>query len=194
MALTDREEQDFWDFVTGRRHSLIRTAYLLSGDRHSAEDYVQEALIRVHRNWRRIERQEQPEAYARKIVVNLVNSWWRQALRRRTYPMSELSDWPYATDDFAAVERSDQLWRALSKLPSGMRTVIVLRYYEELTEAETAAVLAKSLGTVKSQAARGLARMRELLNAPDQEPARLNSRNELVYQQAHTGGSNASTR
>jgi RNA polymerase sigma-70 factor (sigma-E family) len=194
MALTDREERDFWDFVTARRRSLNRTAYLLSGDQHAAEDYVQEALLRVYRDWRRIERLDQPEAYARKVVVNLVNSWWRLALKRKTYPISELSNRPYPSDDYAAVERSDELWRAILKLPPGMRTMLVLRYYEGLTEAETAAILSKSLGTVKSQSARGLARMRQLLNSMDQSPARLNSQDELAYQQPNTGGTNASTR
>ncbi|MEY9863647.1 RNA polymerase sigma-70 factor (sigma-E family) [Catenulispora sp. GAS73] len=195
MALTDREEQEFWDFVTARRRSLIRTAYLLSGDPHAAEDYVQEALLRVYHNWRRIERLDQPEAYARKVVVNLVNSWWRLVLKRKTYAISELSDRPYPTDDYAAVERSDELWRAMLKLPPGMRTMLVLRYYEGLTEAETAAILSKSLGTVKSQSARGLARMRNLLNPVDHSPDMPTPQNELAYQKAHTGGAtNASTR
>jgi RNA polymerase sigma-70 factor (sigma-E family) len=167
MALAEHEEQAFWEFVTARRHSLVRTAYLLTGDHAQAEDFAQDALIRVHRNWRRIERVDQPEAYARKIIVNLVNSWWRRAFRLRTHPAEQLPDGPHHTDGHAAVERADELWRALQRLPAGMRTVIVLRYYEDLSEAETAAVLSRSLGTVKSQSSRGLARLRELLTEAD---------------------------
>lgn len=166
MALAEHEEQQFWEFVAARRQHLVRTAYLLTGDHGHAEDFVQDALIRAHRNWRRIERSDQPEVYVRRIVVNLVNSWWRRALRHRTHLAWRVPDQAADRDEHAAVDRNDALWRALSQLPNGMRTVIVLRYYEELTEAETAAVLGRSLGTVKSQASRGLARMRELLAEP----------------------------
>ncbi|GAA1999516.1 SigE family RNA polymerase sigma factor [Catenulispora subtropica] len=171
MALAEHEEQQFWEFVTARRQQLVRTAYLLTGDHGHAEDFVQDALIRAHRNWRRIERNDQPEAYVRRIVVNLANSWWRRALRHRTHPAGRLPEQPVDRDEHAAVDRNDALWRALRQLPSGMRTVIVLRYYEELSEAETAAVLGRSLGTVKSQASRGLARMRELLGDPSMSAA-----------------------
>ena len=164
MALSEHEEQAFWEFVASRRQHLVRTAYLLAGDHGLAEDFVQDALIRAHRNWRRIERADQPEVYVRRIVVNLVNSWWRRALRHRTHVAWQVPDRPDERDGHAAVEREDELWRALAVLPAGMRTVIVLRYYEDLTEAETAALLGKSLGTVKSQSSRGLARMRELLS------------------------------
>jgi RNA polymerase sigma-70 factor (sigma-E family) len=164
MALTELEEQQFWQFVASRRQHLVRTAYLLTGDHGHAEDFVQDALIRAHRYWRRIERADQPEVYVRRIVVNLANSWWRRALRHRTHVAWQTPDQPDEHDDHAAVDREDELWRALAVLPAGMRAVIVLRYYEELTEAETAALLGKSLGTVKSQASRGLARMRDLLS------------------------------
>lgn len=165
MALTEHEEQAFWQFVASRRQHLVRTAYLLTGDHGHAEDFVQDALIRAHRNWRRIERADQPEIYVRRIIVNLANSGWRRALRYRTHVAWQPPDRPDEHDGHAAVEREDELWRALATLPAGMRTVIVLRYFEELTEAETAALLGKSLGTVKSQASRGLVRMREALTA-----------------------------
>ena len=164
MALAEHEEQRFWEFVAGRRGRLVRTAYLLTGDHGLAEDFVQDALIRAYRNWHRIRKAEQPEAYVRRIVVNLANSWWRRALRHRTHVAWQLPDRPDDRDAHAAVDRDDALWRALARLPAGMRTVIVLRYYEDLSEAETAAVLGRSTGTVKSQASRGLARMRELLS------------------------------
>ena len=164
MALAEHEEQRFWEFVAGRRGRLVRTAYLLTGDHGLAEDFVQDALIRAYRNWHRIRKADQPEAYVRRIVVNLANSWWRRALRHRTHVAWQLPDRPDDRDAHAAVDRDDALWRALARLPAGMRTVIVLRYYEDLSEAETAAVLGRSTGTVKSQASRGLARMRELLS------------------------------
>ncbi|MEY9855528.1 RNA polymerase sigma-70 factor (sigma-E family) [Catenulispora sp. GAS73] len=171
MALTEHEEQAFWQFVASRRQQLVRTAYLLAGDHGHAEDFVQDALIRVHRNWRRIERVDQPEAYVRKIIVNLANSWWRRALRHRTHVEWQPPDRPDEYDGHAAVDREDELWRALATLPPGMRAVIVLRYYEELTEAETAALLGRSIGTVKSQASRGLVRMREALSEARDEVA-----------------------
>jgi RNA polymerase sigma-70 factor (sigma-E family) len=166
MGLAEHEESQFWEFVTARRHGLVRVAFLLTGDHGLAEDFVQEALFRAYRNWRRIERSDQPEAYVRKIVVNLANSRWRRLKGRHLSFHSQVPDRPAVRDAHADVDRSDELWRALAALPAGMRTVIVLRYYEELTEAETAAVLGKSLGTVKSQASRGLGRMRELLGGP----------------------------
>lgn len=190
MALADHEERAFWEFVTARRHSLVRTAYLLTGDHGQAEDLTQDALIRVHRNWRRIERQDQPEPYARKIVVNLANSWWRRGFRHRTHTAWQVPDSAVPTDAHAAVDRNDELWQALAALPPGMRAVIVLRYYEELSETETAAVLGKSLGTVKSQASRGLARMRELLTAPDRDPAHRDA-NEATHRKLRVGGANA---
>ena len=171
MVLTEHEEQAFWQFVASRRQQLVRTAYLLAGDHGHAEDFVQDALIRVHRNWRRIERIDQPEAYARRIIVNLANSWWRRALRHRTHVEWQPRDRPDDFDGHAAVDRDDELWRALATLPPGMRAVIVLRYYEELTEAETAALLSRSIGTVKSQASRGLVRMREALSQARDEVA-----------------------
>jgi RNA polymerase sigma-70 factor (sigma-E family) len=180
MALADHEEQQFWQFVAARRGRLVRTAYLLTGDHGHAEDFVQDALIRAYRNWHRIELVEQPEAYVRRIVVNLVNSWWRRALRHRTQVTGQLPDRPDERDGHAAVDRDDELWRALAQLPVGMRTVIVLRYYEDLSEAETAALLGRSVGTVKSQASRGLARMRELLSE-DSRPASTNTRTGVFH-------------
>jgi RNA polymerase sigma-70 factor (sigma-E family) len=166
MVLREHEEAQFWEFATARRHGLLRVAYLLTGDRELAEDFVQDALFQAYRNWRRIERSNQPEAYVRKIVVNLANSRWRRLKHRNVSLYGDVPDRPTARDAHADVDRSDELWRALATLPTGMRTVIVLRFYEELTEAETAAVLGKSVGTVKSQSSRGLARMREVLGAP----------------------------
>ena len=166
MALAEHEEQQFWEFVTARRHGLVRVAYLLTGDHGLAEDFVQDALFRAYRNWRRIEQRDQPEAYVRKIVVNLANSRWRRLKGRSLSFHSQPPDLVTVRDAHADVDANDELWRALATLPSGMRTVIVLRYYEDLSEADTAAVLGKSLGTVKSQASRGLARMRGLLRDP----------------------------
>ena len=94
MALTEHEEQAFWEFVASRRQHLVRTAYLLSGDHGLAEDFVQDALIRAHRYWRRIERADQPEVYVRRIIVNLANSWWRRALRHRTHVAWQVPDRP----------------------------------------------------------------------------------------------------
>ena len=87
-----QDEQDFRDFVVGQWHALFRTAYLLTGDRGDAEDLVQSALVRVHRNWHRIERRDAPAVYARRVLVNLSASFWRRRLRVREQPTDLLPE------------------------------------------------------------------------------------------------------
>lgn len=163
-------EEEFREFVLARRHRLLKTAFLLTGDHGLAEDLVQVVLVRTHRHWHRIERTDAPEVYARRILVNLSNSWWRRRIRRGDHPTDRLPDGP-VRDAHSAYELHDELWRALAALPQRMRATIVLRYYEDLSEAEIADALGCSTGTVKSQASRGLQRLRAALSAdpdPDQ--------------------------
>ena len=157
-----QDEQDFRDFVVGQWHHLLRTAYLLTGDRGDAEDLVQSALVRVHRNWHRIERRDAPAVYARRILVNLNASVWRRRLRLREQPAAQLPDRP-DPDATEAHALRDELLRACLRLPPRQRAVLVLRYFEDLTEAETAATLGISVGAVKSQTSRGLDRLRAVL-------------------------------
>lgn len=152
-------EDDFHEFVSARWSALLRTAYLLTGDRGRGEDLVQGALVRAHRHWPKLQREGTAEAYVRKIMVNLNTDWWRQ-LGSRENAVGFVPDAQSADDAYAAFDLRDELWTTLRELPARMRAVLVLRYFEDLTEAETAAILGCSTGTVKSQCSRGLGRLR----------------------------------
>jgi RNA polymerase sigma-70 factor (sigma-E family) len=168
----------FEDFVAANAASLLRTAYLIAGDLGEAEDLVQESLLRVARRWPRVRRMEHPAAYARKILLNVA----LDGASRRSRRSVELDD-PGGSeprDLTAALELSRvgdrlELRAALARLPPRQRAVLVLRYYLDLSEAETAAALGCSQGTVKSASSRALARlcaelhphMTELQGAPE---------------------------
>ncbi|WP_018349468.1 SigE family RNA polymerase sigma factor [Longispora albida] len=144
----------FDEFVRTRSPRLLRTAYLLTRDWALAEDLLQTALARAWSAWRRVS--GDPEPYVRRILVNTYSSWWRRRWNSEQ-PTADLPDTPAAEADLAERER---VWRALGQLPRKQRTVLVLRYFEDLTEAETADVLGCSVGNVKSQASRALAKLR----------------------------------
>lgn len=148
---------DFDDFVRGASTRLLRTAVLLTGDRQAAEDLVQEVFERVYVRWRWIH--GGPEPYARKTLANLVANRWRRKSRKPEVALTGHHEKPQpdGTEDVAT---RDQLLTALQELPPRQRAVIVLRYYEDLTEAQTAEALGCSLGTVKSQASRALDKLR----------------------------------
>jgi RNA polymerase sigma-70 factor (sigma-E family) len=147
---------DFDDFVRGSSTRLMRTAVLLVGDRAGAEDLLQEMYERIYVHWRRIH--SAPDAYARKTLANLAAKRWRSKGRK---PEVALADHDRPTPDGAEDHAvRDQLITALQELPPRQRAVIVLRYYEDLSEAQTAEALGCSLGTVKSQASRALDRLR----------------------------------
>jgi RNA polymerase sigma-70 factor (sigma-E family) len=158
------DEAQFEEFVAARSRSLGRTAYLLTGDRHLAEDLLQQALLATARHWRAIH--SNPEAYARRALFHQHISWWR---RRRH--LTEVYDEKFAdraaTDSAltgsAVTDRSDlrlSLDQALRQLTDKQRAVLVLRYYEDLTEADTAKFLGIGVGTVKSTTRQALARLR----------------------------------
>jgi RNA polymerase sigma-70 factor (sigma-E family) len=155
-----RERRAYDEFVTAYADRLVRTAYLLCGDRGHAEDLAQTALLRTARRWRTARRQ--PEAYARRVVVNLAKDRWR-SLARRPAEASFEHDVAAPADDQLLVR--DELVRAAGELPPGQRAVLVLRYFEDLTVEETAAALGCSTGTVKSQTSRALDRLRAALTA-----------------------------
>ena len=151
----------FEEFVAARRTALLRTAYLLTGQREDAEDLVQVALVKAVPHWRRI--RERPEPYVRQILVRESVSRWRRR-RWREVSTDRLPDSGLAPD--LRVDEREDLRRALAGLAPRQRAVIVLRYYEDLSEAQTAAALGISVGTVKSQARDGLARLRGLVTEP----------------------------
>lgn len=151
--------EGFNEFVVARSTRLLRTAYLLTQDWALAEDLVQAALVKAWSAWLRIE--GDPEAYVRRILVNTHASWWRR--RWRSELPSDVLPEPPPTGDgdpHGRLHERDQLWSALHRLPVRQRTVLVLRYFEDLSETEIADVMGCSLGTVKSQASRALAKLR----------------------------------
>lgn len=146
------DEQGFTEWAVGRQRQLLRSAYLLTGDLHRAEDLVQEALTKVALRWSRLA-DGNPTAYALRIIARDNISWWR---KRRDVPTESLHD-AGASDEpeIALVVR-----RALARLTPAQRAVLVLRHFDDLTERETADVLGVSMGTVKSQNSAALARLR----------------------------------
>ncbi|MFE7223734.1 SigE family RNA polymerase sigma factor [Nocardioides sp. NPDC057577] len=145
--------REFDDFVASCSTRLLRTAYLLTHDRGRAEDLLQTALVKAWLSWSRIE--SDPVAYVNKILVNTYATWWRRRWNGER-PTPELPEAGYDED---RAETHD-LWAALGRLPAKQRAVIVLRYMEDLSEAETARLLGCSVGTVKSQRVKGLAKLR----------------------------------
>ncbi|MHB8691077.1 MAG: SigE family RNA polymerase sigma factor [Solirubrobacteraceae bacterium] len=169
MAVYQVMTNDFDRFVAGNAASLLRTAYLISGDLHEAEDLVQEALIKTAKRWHRVSRMEQRAAYTRRILVNLALDGSTKRGRRRIELADELDD-PERPSDRGSLNghaeqigTRDELVKALATLPPRQRAVLVLRYFLDLPEAEVASVLDCSLGTVKSTASRGLARLEEAM-------------------------------
>ncbi|MBE1589904.1 SigE family RNA polymerase sigma factor [Nonomuraea angiospora] len=159
--MTDDDEAAFDEFLAARSTSLLRTAILVCGaTEHDAEDLVQHALEKVYRHWPRI-RRDNPEAYARKVVVNAAIS---KARRRKIVQEITFARPPETAADAPDLDLRHALIRELRRLPPKMRAVLVLRYWEDQSEGDTAALLGCSAGTVKSQAARGLARIRENMN------------------------------
>ena len=150
------DRSGFDEFVATRSRALLRTAYLLTGDHGLAEDLLQTALAKCWFSWGRID--GPPEPYVRRALATTYATWWRRRWRGEQ-PTGNLPDRgdPAAT---APVDDRDALWRALGALPRRQRAVVVLRYYEDLSEAETASALGISTGTVKSQAAKALATLR----------------------------------
>lgn len=152
--------EDFDDFVRGSATRLLRTAVLLTGDRSAGEDLLQDVFERVYIRWRRIH--TAPEAYARRALVNAAVNRWRSHLRRPEVGLTASHDRPTPDGADTLATRAGMM-TVLQALPPRQRAVIVLRYYEDLTEAQTAEVLGCSVGTVKSQSHRALTKLRERL-------------------------------
>jgi RNA polymerase sigma-70 factor (sigma-E family) len=162
---TDPEAQ-LRHFVQTAWPRLLRTAWLMCGDQHEAEDLTQTTLVKVVRSWARIERKDDPYVYARAVLANTAASRW-QRRRRHDQLMAADQGPPPVPDPAAAVVLRDAVWRALNTLPARTRAVLVLRYFEDLTEAQIAQTLGCSVGSVKSQASRGISRLRAQLDATD---------------------------
>ena len=158
--MDDQAREDFRTCVVARSAALLRTAYLLTGSRADAEDLLQTALAKTFLSWDRIRDREAVDGYVRRVMVNTQTSWWR---RRKVdeHPTGELPERGGGRDDTADLDLHDALWTALAALPKRQRAMVVLRYYEDLSEAETASVMGVSVGTVKSTTSRALAKLRE---------------------------------
>ncbi|MEW2355263.1 SigE family RNA polymerase sigma factor [Spirillospora sp. NPDC029432] len=158
-----RDEKSFAEFVAARGSALLRTASLLCGAHQDAEDILQSALEKAYRHWGRLDPDSDPEPYVRRILVNLVISRSRRWKVLKEIYMASPPELPGSSATHA-VELRGTLMEELRRLGPRQRAVLVLRFWEDLSEAETARVLGCSVGTVKSQASRGLARLRERLD------------------------------
>jgi RNA polymerase sigma-70 factor (sigma-E family) len=162
--VSNAADAEFAAFVAAQSTSLHRVAYLMTGDRHRAEDAVQTALIRIYRAWSRRAAWESPEAYAHQVVTRVVLSssqrrWWGER------PTDDLPERPAvgAAAATEAIDERDALRRALSALPTKQRSAVVLRYYMDMSEAEVATAMECPVGTVKSLTSRGLQALRSHL-------------------------------
>ena len=164
-----REPEGFREYVEARSPALMRAAWLLTGNESAAQDLVQTALVRMWPRWAKVQRAGGVDAYVRKVLMTT----YIDGRRRRWHaevPTAVLPDDPSATDAHAAAELRLSVRRALAELPPRQRAVVVLRYFEDLTEAQTAEALGCSVGTVKSQTAKALAKLRShpWLAVPDE--------------------------
>jgi RNA polymerase sigma-70 factor (sigma-E family) len=153
------EPEGFRDFVAARSAGLVRSAFLLTGDEHEALDLVQDTLVKSWSRWSRIRRQDAPDLYVRRVMVSLFLS----RRRRRwigEFPTASLPDQIDERDDMAQAVLRESVLAALRELPDRQRLVIVLRHFDDLTEAQTAQALGCSIGTVKSQNSKALASLR----------------------------------
>jgi RNA polymerase sigma-70 factor (sigma-E family) len=155
------DEDRFADFVRAHSASLFRTAYLATGDYQRAEDLLQTTLVRVYQRWPRIQEMDLPVAYARKVLVSQSASWWRKRSSHES-PLLVLAEpaWGGRIDELAEHER---VWSAVLTLPPRQRAVMVLRYYQDLSEADIAETLGIAPGTVKSTAHAACQRLAVLL-------------------------------
>lgn len=152
----------FEEYVLARGPALVRLARLLVGDDHRAEDLAQEVLARAYPRWSRISRTDQPDLYLRRMLVNANISWWRRRSNREL-SVAQVDDRPAPGDLGAAAVERDLMWRAVGGLPGRQRAVLVLRYYEDLDDAEIAQILGCSRVTVRTHAMRAIATLRSHL-------------------------------
>ena len=157
--MDERANAQFDAFVRARLAELLRFGHVLSGNPHAAADLVQDALERTLLAWPRIQKRDDPEGYVRRTMINRYISIWRRRSRERL--VAQVPDTASGPEPPAD---SGLMW-ALAQLPPRARAVVVLRFYQDLSERETAAILGCSVGTVKSQTARALARLRTHMGA-----------------------------
>lgn len=166
--MREAAESEFADFFTGSWDRLFRSTYAVAGDYQLAEDALQNAFAKAYAAWWRVRSADHPEAYVRRMAVNEVLGMRRRGWWRSERVGADVEDTPAGWRDRAASPEdglllSDEVWAAVRSLPVRQRAVVVLRYYEDLTEQQIAAVLGCRPGTVKSQAAAALKTLRRVL-------------------------------
>lgn len=158
--MNDGDREAFERLVASRSQSLLRSAYLLTGDAASAEDLLQTALAKMIPRWSRLRDPEAAEAYVRRVMTTTYLKWCKRRWRNEV-PHGELPDEAQA-DGYALVDARDALRRALDTLAPRQRAIVVMRFYEDQSEEHVAEQLGVSVGTVKSTASRALAKLRAL--------------------------------
>lgn len=158
----------FEGFVTARGQELLRYAYVLTGDPHDAADLLQESLVRLRGAWRRVRNKSDPEGYLRTTMARLHVSIWRR--RRRERLVGEVPDRGYTDHRLTRIDSDTGLWQALAGLPRRQRAVLVLRYYEGLSDPQIADTLGISAVTVRSQASRALGKLRQQFSGGSTTP------------------------
>jgi RNA polymerase sigma-70 factor (sigma-E family) len=158
-----QDEAEYAELVAALSARLFHTAYAVCRDRAAAEDAVQAALISAYLSWRRVRAADSPEAYLRRMVLNQLFSWRRRASWRAEEARAQIPDTGGTSHEDLVVDR-DEVWQALAALPPRQRAVVVLRYYEDLSEAQIAEALGIRPGTVKSQTSAALAHLRRELH------------------------------
>ena len=160
--MSTRDRAAFAEFAAARARSLHRAAYLMVGDPQLAQDLVQEALTKTYVAWPRLRDPHNAEAYCRKAITTTAITWFRRKGWNNERPTVALPEGPVNGHEEGVADR-DRLWRALQALPPRQRAALVLRYFDDLTEAQTADALGCAVGTVKSQVSAGLAKLRAQL-------------------------------
>lgn len=161
----DARDEGFQSFLVGRWPRLMRTAFLLTGEQHAAEDLVQTTLEQVYVAWRRVGSTDDPDAYVRRVMINAHARKHRRRLKEFLAPRSDsdlVPELPDSGDRIAQADDRSALLTALSQLPPRQREAVVLRYWEDLSEGRTAEAMGCSVGTVKSNAAKGIAKLRAI--------------------------------
>ena len=164
--MSEESHPSFDAFVAARGSALLRHAYVLTGDRYLAEDLVQETLAHLYRRWDRVAATTSPEAYVKTSVTRQFLSWRRRRSSGER-PTDHVPESPSAYDGTDAVDDDDVLWRLLARLPRKQRAILALRFYDDQSDLQIAEILGVSASTVRSQASRALATLRDQLSPSD---------------------------
>jgi RNA polymerase sigma-70 factor (sigma-E family) len=156
--------EDFTTYVEASWARMFRTAYALTGDVGNAEDLLQRTLVKAFVHWKKVAQAEAPDAYVRRMMVNEAASTWRGSLRRREILTDDPPESPRGSPFDSVLATSDELWHRVQQLPPRQRAVVVLRFYEDLSEREIAEVLGVAPGTVKSLSNAAIKKLRDHLS------------------------------